>query len=585
MDAGSEYGQVRGTAAAFRFPHEETRLDIVTGESASADREVDALRRVATLVAQDVQPAEIFSAVSDEVDGLFGCSALVMKFDRDLPGVFVAGVSKSIDVPVGSRLEFQDGMASAEVFRTGQSARVEAMDWSTREGRHGAEGQRLGVVSAVASPIVVQGRVWGVIALSSSDRVLPLDTEERLEKFTELIESAIANAESREALERIAEEQAALRRVATLVARGAPSAEVFQAVSEEVASLFGENLAAVGRYDADGSTVTIVGFAANVEGLEVGTRVPLHAETPTGMAYATGRSARVDREDWTDAVSGLDRLYRLAVVSWVTCPVIVEGRLWGCLSLAARHPLPAETEKRLERFSELVATAIANTESRSELAASRRRIVTASDEVRRRIERDLHDGTQQRLVALGLAVRAVEADAPADLTNLHSELSRIATGLGDAAAELQEISRGIHPANLSRRGLGAALRTLARRSSIPVDLEITIEGRLPESVEVAAFYVTSEALANAAKHARASRVEVSVTSRDNAMFLSIRDDGIGGADPVRGSGLVGLVDRVQALGGTIDIQSPPGDGTYITSMLPLDGKASDDRDDLSPHAQ
>ena len=200
-------------------------------------------------------------------------------------------------------------------------------------------------------------------------------------------------------------------------------------------------------------------------------------------------------------------------------------------------------------------------------------------------EHDLHDGTQQRLVALGLAVRAIEADAPGDLANLHDELSRIAAGLVEATAELQEISRGIHPANLSQSGLGAALRTLARRSPIPVDLEITIEGRLPESVEVAAYYVTSEALANTAKHAQATRVEVSLTSRDNAAFLSIRDDGIGGADPARGSGLVGLVDRVQALGGTIDIQSTRGEGTCITTMLPLDAEASTDRDDLPSQVQ
>jgi signal transduction histidine kinase len=196
--------------------------------------------------------------------------------------------------------------------------------------------------------------------------------------------------------------------------------------------------------------------------------------------------------------------------------------------------------------------------------------VTASDDARRRIERNLHDGTQQRLVALGLAVRAVEADIPAVLTDAHSKLSRIATGLADAAAELQEISRGIHPANLSHGGLGAALRTLARRSPIPVDLEVTTEGRFPESVEVAAYYVTSEALANAAKHAQASGVKVSLASRDKSLVLSIRDDGIGGADPLRGSGLVGLVDRIQALGGTIQVESPPGDGTRIVALLPLE---------------
>ena len=196
--------------------------------------------------------------------------------------------------------------------------------------------------------------------------------------------------------------------------------------------------------------------------------------------------------------------------------------------------------------------------------------MTASDETRRRIERNLHDGTQQRLVALALALRAVEADPPADLTDLRFELSQIAVGLVDAAAELQEISRGIHPATLSDGGLPPALRTLARRSPIPVDLEITIEGRLADSIEVATYYVTSEALANAAKHSQASRLDVSLTARGKAVYVTIRDDGIGGADPARGSGLVGLVDRVEAVGGTIDIRSPRGDGTRITAILPLD---------------
>ena len=174
-------------------------------------------------------------------------------------------------------------------------------------------------------------------------------------------------------------------------------------------------------------------------------------------------------------------------------------------ALSTTKPLPPDTERRLERFSELVATAIANAESRSELAASRRRIVAASDEARRRIERNLHDGTQQRLVSLALSLRATEADVPPELHNIRSELSQIATGLADAVAELQEITRGIHPASLEQRGLGAALRTLARRSPIPVELDITIDGRLPEPVEVAAYYVASEALANAAKHAQATR--------------------------------------------------------------------------------
>jgi signal transduction histidine kinase len=231
----------------------------------------------------------------------------------------------------------------------------------------------------------------------------------------------------------------------------------------------------------------------------------------------------------------------------------------------------------VEKVGELVATAIANAESKSELAASRRRIVAASDDARRRIERDLHDGTQQRLVSLRLAVRAAQSNLPSDLSDLRSELSRIATGLAGAVEELQELSRGIHPAILAQGGLAPALRTLARRSAIPVALDLRMDRRLPAPIEVAAYYVMSEALANAAKHAQASRIDISVTPRDGRLVLSIRDNGIGGADRSRGSGLVGLTDRVEALGGSISIESPPGAGTRITAELPLDLEVTQER--------
>jgi signal transduction histidine kinase len=247
--------------------------------------------------------------------------------------------------------------------------------------------------------------------------------------------------------------------------------------------------------------------------------------------------------------------------------------LWGVLFLHAkqtRGPFPRDAESRLTGFTELVATAIANAESRLELAASRRRIVTAADEARRRIERDLHDGTQQRLVSLGLAARTAETDVTAGRDDLRGELSRIAAGLADAVTDLQEFSRGIHPAALSERGLGPALRTLARRSAVPVDLEVSTSARCPEPVEIAAYYVASEALANAMKHALATRVEISLAVRDGSLLLSVRDDGVGGADPARGSGLAGLADRVEALGGSIQVRSAVGAGTHITVDLPLE---------------
>jgi signal transduction histidine kinase len=238
--------------------------------------------------------------------------------------------------------------------------------------------------------------------------------------------------------------------------------------------------------------------------------------------------------------------------------------------VAHEEPLPSDAERRLEKFTELIATAIANAETRAELAASRRRIVATADMARRRIERDLHDGTQQRLVSLGLSMRSAAADVPPESGELRTELSRIATGLADAVAELQELSRGIHPAVLSEGGLGPALRALARRSAVHVELDAPPDARFPEPVEIAAYFVASEAMANAAKHAQASRIEVSLTTPGGSLLLSIRDDGVGGADPARGSGLVGLTDRVEALGGSIQVRSEPGDGTHIRVALPLE---------------
>jgi len=232
--------------------------------------------------------------------------------------------------------------------------------------------------------------------------------------------------------------------------------------------------------------------------------------------------------------------------------------------------MPPETEDRLMKFTELVATAIANAEGKSELAASRRRIVAASDETRRQIERDLHDGTQQRLVSLGLAVRAAEATVSPEREDLREELSRVAEGLAEAVEDLQEISRGIHPAILTKGGLGPALQTLAHRSPIPVGLNITMDARLPEPIEVAAYFVASETLANAAKHSQASRIDLSLSESDGSLELSVRDDGVGGADAARGSGLVGLTDRVEALEGSIRVDSLPGKGTKITAELPLE---------------
>jgi signal transduction histidine kinase len=310
----------------------------------------------------------------------------------------------------------------------------------------------------------------------------------------------------------------------------------------------------------------------------VGSRFEVGGRNVSTLTLRTGRAARLDAYVDVTGSIGNTGAQGWGFRSSLGLPISVEGRPWGLILVAYSRDqrLPADTEARLASFTELLATAIANAESRSELAASRRRIVAASDEARRRIERDLHDGTQQRLVSLGLTARAAESDPNADRDDLRAELSRIAAGLADAAAELQEFSRGIHPAILSERGLGPALRTLARRSAVPVDLDISLDARCPEPVEIAAYYVASEALANAMKHARASQIEVSLGARDGGLLLSIRDDGIGGADPARGSGLAGLTDRVEALGGSIQLHSAAGAGTHISAYLPLEYEPAQD---------
>ena len=245
-------------------------------------------------------------------------------------------------------------------------------------------------------------------------------------------------------------------------------------------------------------------------------------------------------------------------------------------STKREESFPPDTEAQIGAFTELVATAVENAESRAELAASRARVVAAADETRRRLERDLHDGAQQRLVSLALRLRAAAATVPPDLGEVHQELAGVGDELDELLGDLRELSRGIHPAILSEGGLGPALRTLARRSSVPVQLQVGLEGRLPQRVEVAAYYVVSEALTNAAKHANASAVQVDVDRDDGPVRLAIRDDGVGGADPGRGSGLIGLKDRVEGTGGTLRVESRHGEGTYLLVELPVDSGRSPD---------
>jgi signal transduction histidine kinase len=372
----------------------------------------------------------------------------------------------------------------------------------------------------------------------------------------------------------LARQQASLQRVATLVARAATAEELYAAVTVEVGQQLPAGFVRMARYESDHSITFVAARGTPNDAFGLGMNMKIEETSVSGMVIRTGRPARID--NYGDVPGPLGQIARtLGMRSAVGVPIFVERRTWGMMLVGSPATFPRDTEARLASFMDLLSTAIANAESRAELAASRARVVAASDETRRRIERDLHDGTQQRLVSLAIELRAAEGRLPASLLEARAVFSQAAKGLTETVEDLQEISRGIHPAILSTGGLTPAIRTLARRSAVPVELDVRVERRLPRAVEVAAYYIVSEALTNVAKYAEASLVQVTVQADDGVIELRVRDDGIGGADPGRGSGLIGLKDRVEALGGTITIGGSPGEGTSIAATIPIDGRPLD----------
>ncbi|MEU0559320.1 DUF4118 domain-containing protein [Dactylosporangium sp. NPDC006015] len=462
----------------------------------------------------------------------------------------------------------------------------------------GPASQRIAEVFALRSAAIELGAVPGDerrAALPLYDRAtclgtllvpadLPEPTLERLRKrvvpslesllFAEFGREAITNSlkASREEATRLMEEQAAMRRVATLVAHGAAPIEVFGAVTRELCRICGPQNTGLVRYEPDGTGTLVSGRnEADIAQMPAGTSIQLEGDCVSGIVKRTGRSARVSYDKAVGPTAAT--LRELGIRSGVGVPVVVGGRLWGAAlaSTTSPTPIPAAAEARLVDFTELVATAIANADSRTQLTASRARVVAAADDARRRLERDLHDGAQQRLISLGLRLRSVEAAMPPGLDTIREEVALAANGLTGVCEDLREISRGIHPAILSEGGLGPALKTLARRSAIPVELTLGIDRRLPERAEVTAYFIVSEALANAAKHAQATVVCVDAEACDGLLELSIRDNGIGGVDTGNGSGLIGLQDRTEALGGQMEVVSPVGSGTALLFSIPIDG--------------
>ena len=388
--------------------------------------------------------------------------------------------------------------------------------------------------------------------------------------FTGYLRDVTDRQRNEQALRTLAAEQAALRRVATVVAREAEPARVFEVVTEELGRLLGAQTSNMIRFEPDGGGVVAGGWSTGgARNVPVGTRVALDGPTAAAFIRDSGRPERVDDYSETPG-STADLLRELGLRSSVGTPIRLGGRLWGAVlvSTVDETPFPEGAEHRIADFAELVGVALANAQARQELAASRARIVRAGDEERRRLERNLHDGAQQRLVALSLELRLAERKLASGDPKAAELLQQASDDLAGALEELRELARGIHPAILSDKGLVPALEMLAGRATVPVELCAELEDRLPPPVEAAAYYLVAEALTNAAKHARASCVNVNVTRANGRAVVEVADDGVGGADLRGGSGLRGLRDRVEALGGELDLESREGDGTTLTARLP-----------------
>jgi signal transduction histidine kinase len=254
--------------------------------------------------------------------------------------------------------------------------------------------------------------------------------------------------------------------------------------------------------------------------------------------------------------------------STVSAPIVVAGILWGAVGIASSEPLPADTEARLGAFCELVSLAVASAQAREDLSASRARLVKAGDEQRRKLERNLHDGAQQRLVSLALTLRLARRQVETDLAAATASIESASRELDLALAELRELARGLHPAALTEQGLRPALDAVAQRLPIRVEISAPLD-RLPENIEATVYYIVSEALTNVAKHANADEAKVSIGVDNSTLRFEITDDGRGGADPSAGSGILGLRDRAEAVGGTLFVISPPGQGTRVTAQIPL----------------
>jgi PAS domain S-box-containing protein len=561
-----------GRGAVVAFTDIEDRLG---AEQALREREAmfaareDSLRRIAALVAGGAASTDVFAAIAGEVGHVLGLPVvLVCRYDAGQTTATVIGAWGEDRHPfqAGTRWPLDGPAILAEVLKTGRPARID--DYSELPGAIADAVRKTGSRAVAGAPIIVDGDVWGAMMAGTAPGVpLPDAIEDRLAAFTELVATAISNTARRDQLARLADEQAALRRVATLVARGVPPPEVFAAVAREVGLLLGVDWTHMARYEPDAVSTGVAGWSPAGDEIPIGTRVSLDSESVRALVLRTGRPARMHYETASGQAAALGRERGLR--SSVGAPIVVDQRLWGVMIAATKddRPLPADTESRLENFTELVATAIANAEARTEVAASRARIVAATDEERRCVVRDLHDGAQQRLVHTIVTLTMAQHALQNGDEELPALLAEALENAKQATAELRELAHGILPAALTRGGLRAGVDALASRTPVPVENAVS-SGRLPAAVEATAYFVVAEALTNVAKHARAGRASVAARVHDGTLQVEVRDDGVGGARP-DGSGLLGLADRLAALDGQLRVESPVDGGTLVAADIPI----------------
>lgn len=526
--------------------------------------EQTALRKVATLVAAGGNDTELTSAIAEEIARLFGAQRVsAIRWDGDTIRVIGEWSAHTGELLTGRAYPFGGDTITGRVVRTGKAARIEsADDLQTELGRE--RWREFGLQASIGAPIVVDRKLWGVIVASRTkpNDPFPPGAEQQLADFATLVAHAIANSLARREVAALAEEQAALRRTATLVAGGRPPEEVLDAATREAAAIFGAEGVYLVRWEGVLDEVAITGgwTDARVTSLELPLLYHPSPGGPTLTVLETGFAAR-----------GEESSPELGQRCVIAAPVIIQANLLGaCVAVRdVSNPFDTGMELRLRSFGDLLAQSMANAQAQEEMRASRARIVQAADDARRKLERNLHDGAQQRLVAVSLSLRvalAKFAETPdAALAILHGASEELTLAID----ELRELARGIHPTTLTEGGLGPALDLLAKRAPVPVTVANELDERLPPPVEAAAYFVVAESMTNVAKYADASRIEVRLSRRNGRAYVEVVDDGVGGADLESGSGLRGLADRVEALDGRFGVESAHAAGTRIWAEIPL----------------